>query len=210
MSKNSEFISERYIASWKKYDCEAVASLAAKREELDSHETQLLSELEFIRDEKKRTIHLIAALEGKESTDNFAYSELPEQLGKNSDSNEHDPNEDVKCGRATVADIADCPSQRQAMYVIAEKNDGTLKLNRAAELVMAAGMSKSNVRTVSASLHNYLSNNDDFDWIGPSEFRLKSAEEIELTTGEEMALEAQKNKKEGKLPTVSQVSKDAA
>ena len=210
MDKKSEFISERYMASWKKYDCEAVASLVAKREKLDSRETQLLSELEFIRDEKRRTIYLIAVLEGKENADNLTYSELPEQLGKNGDSNERAPNEGVRCGRTTLTDIADCPSQRQAMYVIAEKNDGLLELNRAAELVMAAGMSKSNVRTVSASLHNYLSNNDDFEWIAPSRFRLKSAEEIELTTGEEIALEAQKNKKVGKSPTVPQASKNAA
>ena len=39
MSKKSEFISEEYIASWKKYDCEAVASLVAKREALDSRNT---------------------------------------------------------------------------------------------------------------------------------------------------------------------------
>ena len=96
------------------------------------------------------------------------------------------------------------------MYVVAELNDGVVDLNRAAELVIAAGMSKSNSRTVSASLHNYLSNNPDFEWTAPSTFRLKYAEEIELTTGEEMALEAQKNKEEGKLPTVSQVLKDAA
>ena len=210
MSKKSEFISEEYIASWKKYDCEAVASLVAKREALDSRKTELLSELDFIIEETKRTNQAISVLEGEGSVDMVASSELSEQTDEISDSKEHDPKEETRCGRATVADIADCPSQRQAMYVIAEKNDGTLKLNRAAELIMAAGMSKSNVRTVSASLHNYLSNNDDFEWIGPSEFRLKYAEEFELTTGEEMALEAQKNKKEGKSPTVSQMSKDAA
>ncbi len=89
---------------------------------------------------------------------------------------------------------------------------GIVELNDAAALVVAAGMSKTDVRTVSASLHNFMSNHHDFEWIGPSQFRLKSAEEeeIELTTGEEMALEARKNKKESESPTVSKVSKDVA
>ena len=73
------------------------------------------------------------------------------------------------------------------MYIIGELNDGIIELNDAAALVVAAGMSQTNTRTVSATLHNYMSNHDDFEWIGPSRFRLKSHDEIELTTGDEMA-----------------------
>ena len=197
VNKKFEFISEKTIASLKKYDHEAAASLLAKCEELDACETHLLSELDFIRETKRRTVYAIAVLEGESDVDKLVSSES-EPIEKNSDSEGPDANEEVMCGRATIHDIIDSPSQRQAMYVIAEKNDGILELNGAAELVMAAGMSKSNVRTVSASLHNYLSNNGDFEWIAPSQFRLKSSDEIELTTGEEMA-QAERNGKHDRI-----------
>ena len=192
MSKKVILITEEDIATWRELDRKAVASLSAKCKKLESLESQVLSQLELIRGEKERTICAIAVLEGEESIDGLASAELSDRTEEIGESGERDPNEDVRCGRATIQDIAGCPSQRQAMYVIAERNDGIVDLNQAAALVMAAGMSRSsNARTVSASLHNYLSNNSDFEWFAPSRFRLKSAEEIELTTGDEMALAEQ-------------------
>ena len=54
------------------------------------------------------------------------------------------------------------------MYRIAKKNDGIVDLNPASALVVAAGMSKTTARAVTGTLHNYLSNSEDFEWIAPS------------------------------------------
>lgn len=210
MNERANFVSEEVIDFWRKYDEEILASLLAKDAELESVENKLRPQLAAIKDEREKTAYLISLLKEEESTE---ITEVPifsgERVNGHVKLKGDAVDEEVVCGNATLSDLMGCPSQRRAMYVIAEKNGGIVELNDAAKLVIAAGMSKSNWRTVSASLHNYLSHNDDFQWTSPSRFRLKSAEEVELTTGEEMVLEAQKNKKESESPTVSKVSKDA-
>ena len=104
----------------------------------------------------------------------------------------HDSTEEVSdelfCGKTKVSDIKDCETQREALYIIARMNEGSLRLKSAAGLIVAAGLSKATPRSVTGNLHTYLSNSPDFEWIGPSQFRLKSDDEDELTTGEEMTL----------------------
>ena len=118
-----------------------------------------------------------------------------EDAGGDSEFGDSDIEEEIVCGKATISDLDGCPSQRSAMYIIGEINDGIIELNNAAALVVAAGMSKTGVRTVSATLHNFMSNHDDFEWIGPSKFRLKAEDEAELTTGDEMAQAEQNSRR---------------
>ena len=117
------------------------------------------------------------------------------KASRNSELGDSDIKDEIMCGEATVSDLDGCPSQRRAMYIIGEINNGIIELNDAASLVVAAGMSRTGVRTVSATLHNYMSNHDDFEWIGPSRFRLKSEDEAELTTGDEMAQAEQNSRR---------------
>ena len=82
-------------------------------------------------------------------------------------------------GVATVQDIAHCRTQREASYVIAEKNGGPIDLKSAALVIKAAGLSKGMVGTVVSSLHNFMSYSGDWVYSGPSKFQLVAAQEAE-------------------------------
>ena len=84
---------------------------------------------------------------------------------------QHKPNSPI-CGGATVDDIVDCKTQRECLYVIARKNDSSLDLNPAADLVIAAGKSQGMRSTVVSTLHHFMTNSDDWEWVSPSQFRL--------------------------------------
>ena len=82
-------------------------------------------------------------------------------------------------GAATVQDIAHCRTQREASYIIAGKNGGPIDLKSAAKVIKAAGLSKGMVGTVVSSLHNFMSNSNDWRYFGPSKFRLVAGQEAE-------------------------------
>ena len=79
---------------------------------------------------------------------------------------------DITCGNATLSDISGCKTQREAIFVIAERNFGELDLKAASDLIQASGMSKATSRTIAGSLHSYVSKSPDWEKIGPSKFRL--------------------------------------
>ena len=195
VNEKSNFVSEEDTASWRKYDEEAITSLMAKLAKLESHETELLSQLTPVRAEKEKTEYWISLLKGKEMG---KMRKVPlfsgERVNGHVESKENVAEEEVICGNTTLSDIAGCPSQRKAMYIVGEMNGGVIDLNQAAALVVAAGMSKTDVRTVSATLHNFMSNHDDFEWTGPSKFRLRTDDDPEPTTGDEMA-QAERNRR---------------
>ena len=199
MTESYGFVPEEDPASWRRYDEDAIASLMDKLKELDAEENVLVPRLTSIRAEREKTEFWISLLRGED------VEEIPKSLLKqderangNSELGDSNVEEEIVCGRATISDLDGCPSQRKAMYVIGEINDGIIELNDAAALVVAAGMSKTGVRTVSATLHNFMSNHDDFEWIGPSQFRLKSEDETEFTTGDEMA-QAERDGQHGRI-----------
>ena len=195
MTERTDFVSEEDKASWKKYDKEAIASLMAKLAKLESKEDELLSQLTPIRAEREKTELWISLLNGEQMMD---MTEVPmfsdERVNGHVKSKENVAEDEVVCGNTRLKDLAGCPSQRRAMYIVGEMNGGIVDLNQAAALVVAAGMSKTNVRTVSATLHNFMSNSPDFEWTSPSLFRLRSGDDPELTTGEEM-VQAERNGK---------------
>jgi hypothetical protein len=153
----------------------------ALEDRLSSHITELISTKTYVESEIEKTRFALAVYEDDAKTADSLTTVK-----------RHDSTEDVKdelfCGKTRVSDIKDCETQREALYIIARMNDGSLHLNSAAGLIVAAGLSKATPRSVSGNLHTYLSNNNDFDWVGPSQFRLKSDNDDELTTGEEMVL----------------------
>ena len=85
---------------------------------------------------------------------------------------EEEESDVLVCGNATVDDIVNCKTQRECLYVIASKNDSNLDLNPAADLVIAAGKSQGMRSTVVSTLHHFMSNSDDWEWVSPSQFRL--------------------------------------
>ena len=191
MTERTDFVSEEEMASWKQYDRKAIAPLMAKLAKLESRETELLSQLTPIRAEKEKTEYWISLLKGEEVAEMTEMTEFHSVAGERVNGyvepEANNADNELVCGNATLSDLVGCPSQRKAMYIVAEKNGGIIELNAAAALVVAAGMSKTDVRTVSATLHNFMSNHNDFEWIGPSRFRLSPDDEHELTTGDEMA-----------------------
>ena len=138
----------------------AITNLVAELDRLCTVKEAITSELDSVEDLIATLTRFIAILSDEELPD--ATLQI-------------DAADEVLCGKATVADIAHCSSQRQALYVIAERNDGVLMLNAASALIVAAGKSRSTARIVSGSLHSFLSQSNDFEWIGPSVFRLKEA-----------------------------------
>ena len=154
---------------------EVLKSLQGRYETLDSIEREIIASLPSIKREKEKLEGAISALKGD-----------PESV----DIEVGDPNsqdtEIVTCGNATVDDIKGC-TQRRAMYVIAEKNDGLLPLNSAVDLIVAAKLNRGTRKSSLSTLHHYLSNNQDFVWSSPSKFRLKGDEDAETTTGDEWA-----------------------
>ena len=71
-----------------------------------------------------------------------------------------------------VEDILDCKTQREALYVIAQKAGGVVDANEAGDLIIAAGKSKGQRSTVISTAHRYMSTNPHFTKIGPSRFQL--------------------------------------
>ena len=161
---------------------ENLASLQSTYETLHVMEEEIRRCLPIIETERARTNLAILVLKGDITMDAIADSQ-PNTSAK----------EVVVCGHATVEDIEGC-TQRQAMYVIAKKNDGFLSLNKAVDLVVAAKLNKGTRKSCLSTLHHYLSTNNDFTWVAPSEFRLKlNDDNPELTTAEELALSERLN-----------------
>ena len=195
MTERTCFVSEEDLASWKQYDQKAVAPLMDKLTELESLKSELLSQLDPIEAEIAKTIYWLSLLKGEALTE---ITEVPmfsgERVNGHVEFRENAAENEIVCGNTRLSDIVGCPSQRRAMYIVGEMNGGVIDLNRAAALVVAAGMSKTDVRTVSATLHNFMSNSPDFEWTSPSFFRLRSDDDSELTTGEKMAREERNGK----------------
>ena len=77
----------------------------------------------------------------------------------------------VSC-EATVEDIRGCPSQRAAARIIAEKSGGEIHLNSAAKAIHAAGLAKGRVKTINSSLHSFMTNSDEWEYVRENTFRL--------------------------------------
>lgn len=150
---------------------------------LKALQEQILLNLPLIEGEIVKTTRALTALSDEQIV---GMPENSEESGLNAAGYGENPKE-VVCGNARVRDLENCPSQRRAMYIIAGKNDGIVKLGAASELVVAAGMSTTTARAVAGTLHHYLSNNADFTWIAPSTFKLTLDDDEELTTGDELA-----------------------
>ena len=75
-------------------------------------------------------------------------------------------------GKATVEDIRGCPSQRAAARIIAEKSGGEVHLNSAAKVIHAAGLAKGRLKTINSSLHSFMTNSDEWEYVRENTFRL--------------------------------------
>lgn len=153
---------------------ENVSKLRSRYDDLKTLRAEMFHHLPLIEDEMVGTLRAISELTGEEFVHPFKQEPSPEKL-------------DVpRSGRATVEDIKGCKTQRRAMYIIGEINDGIVELNSAVDLIMAARMNKGTRKSSLSTLHHFMSTSDDFEWIAPSKFRLTLGKEAELTTGDEM------------------------
>ena len=93
------------------------------------------------------------------------------------------------CGGATVADILECGTQPECLYVIAGKNKGFLDVNSAADLIIAAGKSKGRRSTVISTAHHFMSESADWQKVAPSKFKLIEYKEAPVDDSSETAIE---------------------
>lgn len=74
--------------------------------------------------------------------------------------------------RRVKLDFTGCRTQREALYRIAQHNNGVLRVKDAGDLIADAGPSKAKQSSLVATLHNYLSRNQDWEWQAPGVFSL--------------------------------------
>ena len=162
---------------------ETVAMLQARYEGLSSIHEDMLRHLPIVEDEMGKVQRAIAAINGDDFVEPFEH-EQSVRRGSN-----------VRCGAAVVDDIKACKTQRSALYVIGQKNDGLIDLNSAVDLIVAAQLNRGTRKSALSTLHHFMSASDDFQWVAPSTFTLK-CEEPELTTGDVLALAEQDGRNE--------------
>lgn len=69
-------------------------------------------------------------------------------------------------------DLTDCRTQGEALYRIAKHSGGVVRVKDAGDLIADAGLSKAKQSSLVATLHNYLSRNQDWEWHSPGVFSL--------------------------------------
>ena len=105
MTERNGFVTGEELASWKRYDEEAISSLMDKLKELDAEEKVLVPRLTSIRAEREKTIYWISILKGESSEE---VPELPlapdEEASGDSEFGDSDIEEVIMCGKATISD----------------------------------------------------------------------------------------------------------
>lgn len=74
--------------------------------------------------------------------------------------------------RRVEPDFTGCRTQREALCRIAQHNSGVVRGKDAGDLIADAGPSKAKKSSLVATIHNYLSSNQDWDWQAPGVFSL--------------------------------------
>ena len=72
----------------------------------------------------------------------------------------------------TPEELADSGSQRQALYAIAYRNGGIVRVSQAAELIIAAGLSQSSKNVLFSTLWKAMNDSDNWEYVAPGTFRL--------------------------------------
>ena len=151
---------------------EFIGLLREERDRLSEEESQIQKRLTAVRQEL-RAITTLIDLRESATGDESKQAELSGGIRNGAyldNIAEGDPGSvQVEVG---VEDILDCKTQREALYVIAQKGGRVVDANEAGDLIMAAGKSKGQRSTIISTAHRYMSTNPDFVKIGPSKFRL--------------------------------------
>lgn len=92
---------------------------------------------------------------------------------------------DLDDGIREELDLADCRTQREALYRIARRNNGLVRVKDAGDLIADAGLSSAKKSSLVATLHNYLSGNQDWEWQEPGLFSLVGYKNGQHGTGME-------------------------
>ena len=87
---------------------------------------------------------------------------------------QHPVDEIVKQPQVVADDIARCSGQNEALVVIAKKSNGFVKSRRAGQLLMDAGLTKSqDINAAGATAYRRLTEHQDFTYHEPGLFRYK-------------------------------------
>ena len=71
----------------------------------------------------------------------------------------------------TVMDIQGCKTQRDIARRYAELSGGTVKVNAVAKLVRDTKRWGAKFGSLQSTVHNFLSNSDEWEWVEPGTFR---------------------------------------
>lgn len=132
------------------------------KRDLDGLLAELYADKERLAEEVQKTERDIAAVE---RTLSLVESNDSESAGKVFDESED---------QIAVATIAQCKTQRAALYEIAKLNDGTVRATDAGDLIIKAGLSDAKRISVIATAHRFMSQSDEWEWTEPGTFRLKA------------------------------------
>ena len=75
---------------------------------------------------------------------------------------------------STAIEIAHCTTQTEAAKVLAQANEGILRVTPAAKVILAAGLSEAKLTSITSSLHHRLNSSADWEYYEPGAFRLVS------------------------------------
>ena len=84
--------------------------------------------------------------------------------------------ESMQVGNVAIDDLKECKSQRDALYLIATANGGVVNATEAGKLIFRSGLSRGKQKSVISTAHRFLTDSEDWDWVGAGTFRLKSSE----------------------------------
>ena len=161
---------------------EIARSLLALRELLEAERISLQDEIDTL-DRKIAAVDLLLDFDTEGTEPKTVAVSVPSDDGAESlgaalpETDAQNVDAEPVSGAATVKDINHCQTQREAGYVIAEINGGHIDLKSAAPVIKAAGLSKGMLNTIVSSLHNFMSNSEDWNYTGPSTFELLTRRE---------------------------------
>ena len=183
-----ERITSGHFVSQEPQAREIAHSLLTLRELLEAERLSLQEEIGAV-DKKIAAVDLLLDSDTgdrKPKTGSVRLDDVAESLGATlQETDAQDVDAEPVSGAATVQDIEHCQTQREAGYVIAEINGGHIDLKSAAPVIKAAGLSKGMLNTIVSSLHNFMSNSDDWNYTGPSAFELLTCREGAPESGSE-------------------------
>jgi len=90
------------------------------------------------------------------------------------DTQVHQDSNQLSLELAGIPEIAQARTQPEALKIIARQHKGIINVTNSADVLIRAGRAKGKRRNLIASLHTHLKGSEEWEWVSPGNFRLKS------------------------------------